>query len=339
MKRFYTIFFIALCLVASQKSSAQSKVGTSAAPFLNIEMGPRAVAMGAAYTGLANDGSVIFWNVGAMSRIEKNMAYFTYLNWFAGINMQFASIIYQLSYLGTIGVGMTYVNYGEMEVTTIENPYGTGQYFSANDLAFGISFARNLTDRFSIGGQIKYIAQTIYHEKAEGIALDIGTLYITNFNNMRLGISLYNFGSKMQMRGRDMYTFHDIDESIYGNNEKIIAELRTDQWNMPLTFRIGAAMPVLKQENHRLWITGDGVYPNDNVKMANLGMEYTLYKIFSLRAGYKNLFQGEVGEQGLTLGTGLHFNVPGTLTMQFDYAFQAFRHLTDTHHFATSIEF
>jgi len=318
---------------------AQSKVGTSAAPFLGIEIGPRAVAMGAAFGGLSNDGSVMAWNVGAMSRIEHNMAYFTYLKWFADINIQYASILYQLPMIGTLGVGLTYVDYGEMEVTTIEKPYGTGELFSASDLSLGVAFARNLTDRFSIGGTVKYIAQSIYNEKAEGVALDIGTLYITNFNNLRLGIAIGNFGSKMQMRGRDLFAFHDIDPSVYGNNDKIITELRTDQWNMPLIFRIGVCMPVLTLSGHQVWVAADGVYPSDNVKMANFGVEYQLYNLFSLRAGYKNMFQGKTGEQGLTFGSGVLFRMGNSLAFQFDYAFQGFEHLTDVHHFSTSILF
>lgn len=338
MKKVTTILLVMIFLVSLQTAKAQSKVGTSAAPFLNIEMGPRAIAMGGAYTGLANDGSAIFWNPGAMSRTEQNMAYFTYLKWFAEIDIQFASVTYQLPGLGTVGLGMTYVDYGQMEVTTIENPYGTGEYFSASDLALGASFARNLTDRFSIGGTVKYINNSIYNEDAEGIAIDVGTLYITNFNDMRLGISIYNFGNKMQMRGRDLFTHHDIDESVYGNNEEIIAELRTEKWNMPLTFRIGAAMPLIDNSIHKLWITGDGVYPSDNVKMANFGAEYTIFDLFSLRAGYKNMFQ-ESGEQGLTFGSGVSFDVPSSISIDFDYAFQSFNHLTNVHHFATCVVF
>jgi len=339
MKRASIIYLALAALLSMQTVSAQSKVGTSAAPFLGLEIGAKAVAMGAAFGGVSDDGSGILWNVGSISRSEKNSAYFSYLNWFADINIQYASVIYQLPAVGALGVSVTFVDYGEMQVTTIENPYGTGEVFSANDISLGLSFARNLTDRFSIGATVKYIAQSIYNEKAEGLALDVGTLYITRFNDMRLGISINNFGSKMQMTGRDLFAFHDIDESIYGNNEKIISELRTDQWNMPLVFRIGAAMPVMDTKNHKVWLAADGVYPSDNVKMANLGVEYTLYDLFSLRAGWKNMFQGDYKEQGLTFGTGVVFRMRSNLAIQFDYAFQGFDHLTDVHHFATSINF
>jgi len=338
MKRRYALTVLIL-LLSMQLGISQTKVGTSAAPFLGLEVGAKAVGMGAAFGGVSDDGSAMVWNVGAMSRMEKNLAYFSYLNWFADISIQYASVIYQLPMVGSIGVGVTYVDYGEMDVTTIEDPYGTGEVFSANDIALGVSFARNLTDRFSIGGTVKYVAQSIYNEKAEGFAIDLGTLYITRFNDMQLGISINNFGSKMQMHGRDLFAFHDIDESIYGNNEKIITELRTDEWNMPLIFRIGAAMPAFESNNHTLWIAADGVYPSDNVKMANLGVEYTLYNLFSLRAGWKNLFQGEYNEQGLTFGSGLIFRMGEHLAFQFDYAFQGFENLTDVHHFATSISF
>jgi len=339
-KRSKILLFAAIWLVfASQFGMAQSKVGTSGAAFLGIDIGAQAVGMGGAFGGVASDGAAPLWNVGAMSRNERNTAYFTYLDWFADIGIQYAAVIFQIPMIGALGAGITYVDYGQMEVTTIENPYGTGEFFTASDLSLGLSYARNLTDRFSIGATLKYISQSIYNENAAGFAFDIGTLYITRFHDMQLGISINNFGSKMQMSGRDLFTYHDIDESIYGNNDNIIAELRTDEWNMPLTFRIGAAMPVFQQSNHEMWIAADGVYPSDNVKMANLGLNYTLYNILSLRVGYKNLFQGDYNEQGLTFGSGVLFNMGPKLSIQFDYAFQSFKNLNDVHHFSTGVLF
>ena len=47
---------------------AQSKVGTTAAQFLGISVGARAIAMGSAYTASATDVSSLYWNPGAIER-------------------------------------------------------------------------------------------------------------------------------------------------------------------------------------------------------------------------------------------------------------------------------
>ncbi len=62
-------------------------------------------------------------------------------------------------------------------VRTVDQPEGTGEFFSAGDIAVGLSYARNLTDRFSIGFSAKYIQETIWHESASAIAIDAGTTF------------------------------------------------------------------------------------------------------------------------------------------------------------------
>ena len=84
---------------------------------------------------------------------------------------------------------------GEMEVTRYGNE-DTGEKFSASDHAFGLTYALNLTDRFSIGFNGKLIQEKIANNYANGFALDLGTLFKTPYG-FRLGTSISNFGPKM----------------------------------------------------------------------------------------------------------------------------------------------
>ena len=54
---------------------------------------------------------------------------------------------------------------------------------------------------FAIGFNFKYIQQRIWKEKASGFAVDIGTLYQTPVEGLRIGASLTNFGTDMKMTG------------------------------------------------------------------------------------------------------------------------------------------
>ncbi len=72
---------------------------------------------------------------------------------------------------GSLGLSFTSLNMSDMKVRTVDQPEGTGEYFSAGDIAVGVSFAKNLTDRFSIGFTGKYIQQKIWHMSATAFAL------------------------------------------------------------------------------------------------------------------------------------------------------------------------
>jgi hypothetical protein len=218
------------------------------------------------------------------------------------------------------------LNYGDWEeVTTVEEPDGTGEFWQASDMALAISYARNMTDRFSIGGSVKYIHQQIYNETASTVALDLGLLFVTQFSGLQIGASIRNFGGSMEMRGRDLITQVDLDPESDGNNENIVSYLKTDQWAIPLTYVIGASMPVVDKGWNRLVLAADVMRPTNDAQTLNIGADWTIADMVSLRAGYQSMFKSDK-ENGLTLGIGIDLEISG-MTIVFDYSFQHFGRL------------
>ena len=316
-----------------------SKVGTTAARFLNIDIGARAVGMGGAYTTVANDVSAIYWNPAGLTRFASGQVLFNHVNWIADMKYDFAAIAIPLQNWGTLGVGATFLTMDEMEVTTVDQPMGTGEMFDAGSYAFTMSYARNLTDRFSIGGSFKYIHENIRNSNASGIAFDIGTQFVTQFNGITIGMSIMNYGSKMQMTGRDMQIQADVNSRLHGNNENINANLETDRFDLPLTFRVGVGMDLLQaSEKNDLLVAIDAMHPNDDTESLNLGAEYGFSKMLFLRAGYKSLFARD-SEIGLTLGAGFRFKMTGITDLQIDYAYQDFGILNNIQMFSIGLAF
>jgi hypothetical protein len=154
--------FLILCaLFFSQSMQAQSKVGTTAAQFLGISVGPRAIAMGDAFVASASDVSTIYWNPGAFAAVEKSEIMFANTNWLAGTKFRWFGFMLNLDGTNAVGLSLTNLNYGEDDVTTVLAPDGTGDRWTAQDVALSVSYSRRLTDRFSIGGSVKYISQTL----------------------------------------------------------------------------------------------------------------------------------------------------------------------------------
>jgi hypothetical protein len=336
MKKIFTV--ILLLSLYIQFSFSQAKVGTSAAPFLGISAGPRAVGMGSAFVAMADDASALYWNPSGIARSMKSEFTAAHTGWLVNTNYNWVGFVLNLNNTDFLGVSFTQLDYGEDYVTTVVAPEGTGEKWDAMDIAFGLSYARNLTDRFSIGGTAKYIQQKIWNESASAFALDVGLLYITEFNDMKIGMSISNFGTDMTLDGKDLIKRIDLDESSAGINKTIPAKLKTDAWTLPLFFRVGVAMDVFKSDLIKVTTAADAFRPSDNQASINVGGEFSWSDMIFIRAGYKSLLLDE-SEEGFNCGGGLKYNYTGTAFINVDYAFTTFGAFDNLHSFSLSITF
>jgi hypothetical protein len=336
MKRLINIVLTAL-LVTPVVVSAQSMVGTTAAYFLGIEVGGRSIGMGGAHVASVNDATALYWNPGAATQIRGNEALFVHSQYLAGTSFDYVASVFHMGGFGTIGLSATMLDYGNLIHTTIQDPDGTGLTFGATDLAIGVTLARAMTDRFSIGGTAKFISQTIWHEQAMSVAVDVGTLYRTDFNGLVLGMSISNFGLPMRMTGSDLEHFYDIAEELDGNNGKIVSTLETGYFNLPLVFRAGISMDIFRNEIMGMMFAVDALHPNNNYESVNVGIEYELLNKFYVRAGRKALFL-EDSEEGMTAGFGLLIPMRG-LKVRMDYGYEYFGRLKDIQNFSLALDF
>ena len=335
--RKFTLFIVLVILLAAAPAGAQTKVGTSAAQFLKIGAGCRAAALGGAYVAIADDAAALYWNPAGLARLDRSEVLLMHADWLAETNYNFGGVVMKLGG-NALGIFVTALDYGQWEVTTVDEPEGTGEIMEAGDFALGASFARNLTDRFAFGFNVKYIRQDIWHMNAQSFAMDVGTLYITRFNEMRIGMSMANFGMKMAMGGKDSRVYHDIDPGLSGHNEAIDAYLETEEWDLPLNFRVGVAMDVLSGDPVRWTLAVDALHPNDNNEAVNLGSELMWNDMVALRGGYKALGR-EDSEEGLTFGGGIRYPLAMGTAVKIDYAYSDWGRLEYVHRFSMGLEF
>jgi hypothetical protein len=315
-----------------------SKRGTSAATFLSIGQSSRAIGMGSAFVGIQGDPSAMYWNPAGIASIEGISLLFDHTNWIADVAYNFFAGTYNIDGLGTLGLSVIISDIGEMEVTTIDKPEGTGQTFTATDFAVSLAYAVKLTDNFAIGFNPKFIYQSIWNTNASSFALDLGVQYRTPFDDMILAMSISNFGTKMKLEGNSTLVLYDEDPFSGGNNDKIPAYLETGSWALPLIFRVGLAYDPIKIEDHKLTLALDALHPSDNYESLNVGAEYTFMNIFSIRGGYKSLFLDQA-EETFALGFGIKKQLIGNVTFYFDYAYQDFGRLSDIQKISFAMSF
>ena len=299
----------------------QAKVGTSGVQFLKVGVSARAMGMAEAFLGVADDASALYYNPGGLLQLERPDHILTHISYPAGIAFEYLGSAWPLPRLNAaVGFQVTFLHTDEMDETTPEMPYGTGRTFTASDLAAGVSYAQQLTDKFSVGGTVKYIEERLADEKAIGVAFDIGTFYDTGWKSIIISMAITNFGPDM-----------DFVDSPFP---------------MPMNFKFGGSMRVLQAYPHELILAVEGWHPNDNLEQFNLGLEYGFMDMGFLRVGKKiNGFKryswdeyledndkdpyveypvinedGAISTDGLCLGAGLKLNLP-TIDLRIDYAF------------------
>jgi hypothetical protein len=305
-------------LEAKQNVSGSSageflKVGAAGSQFLKIGVGARANGMAGAYTSVANDLSSLYWNPAGVADVKGMNGEFHYTQWFAGYSHSFAAVSMPLSEQFVVSAHMVSFSSDKIPVTTMAQPEGTGSHYTVNDLVAGVSISGYLTDQFSFGVTGKVVNNAFSSLNSQGIAFDIGTLYDTEIQGIKLGFAIFNLGSEMKYEGQDLKS-----------TKKYIEELKAAPWDvtflanpytMPLIFRAGISSEVINKEDHKLILAGDFVTLSDTPEQFAIGAEYTWIDLVSVRAGYR-FGQDQLG---FSFGLGLSYLTDGVIG-KLDYS-------------------
>jgi len=288
--------------VAGSASDINSRAGTSAFPFLKINVSARAVAMGGAFAGLADDESALYYNPAGIVKFEEDRYILGYHNYFVDMQSGFAGYIHPLDTSKTIGVYASYLNYGNF-VQTDEFGTTTGE-FSGGDVLLAFSFALAKSRHLGFGATAKFIYQKIQDYSATGAAVDIGAKYTGDRERWGLGVVIQNLGAQFSALG---------DEKD----------------NLPLSFRAGGS---ITPRGLPMTVSSDIIIPTDNKPVLALGGEYFALKPFYMRLGWNtfgsNFRAGDSDDKLAGFSVGAGFDIK---RLQISYAFSPSADLGESH--------
>lgn len=298
------VLFVGSCLAGG--------IGTTGAQFLKIGTGARPVAMGCAFSAVADDLNAIYWNPAGLAAQKDRQISASYHKYFQDVNIGFMGYSQNIFDRGTLGVGLNYLSVSDIEKRIADTDEPDGE-FGASDSAVYISYGDEkilgkYLEGLLVGFNLKFIHQKIEDETAQSYAFDIGTLYKTPIQNFTASLGIYNFGSKVKF----------VDESD----------------PLPLNIRLGLAYRLF---NNTLLLAADvDDYIIDERIYTQIGAEYSFRQILLVRAGYKlGMDSNKLGES-TGLGTGIGFNI---WNIMLDYAYAPFGELGDTHRVSVSTKF
>ena len=185
---------------------------------------------------------------------------------------------------GVLGMAVMSMNFGDIEITTVDLPDGGIGTFSPRFMNLGFSYAQIFSNSIYGGATIKVISEQISNVSATGVALDAGIQYVTGpSDNLKFGISLKNVGPRMSFTG-DGLSFR----AIVGNEDdyKMTVEQRSSEFELPALLNMGLAYDINFLNNHRL--TGAGAFTSNSFQkdQYRLGCEYSYRDMFMIRTGY-----------------------------------------------------
>ena len=323
------VSFIALLCVLTAGAAGQQKLAQTGMKFLNVLPDARAAALGEAVTSLEGTSSSMFFNTASMGRMSGFTSVFvSQTQWIAEIKHMYAAAAFSPfdGEYGVIGFNFQAVDYGDFEETIRWNndqgylDLGT---FKPTAIMIGLGYSRALNDKFSVGGNVKYVRQSLgdgttsvdaddnpvkVSNTTSVFAFDFGILYKTGFKSLNFGMSIRNFAK----------------EVVY----------QKEGFQLPLTFKIGLSMDMLDlvdvdKRMHQFLLAVDAEHPRDFQEQVRVGGEYTFMEILSLRAGYVS--SGD--EYGATYGAGLKKDFDG-FGLAVDYAHTPFGIFGKVHRFS-----
>ena len=277
-------FFICLIFGTSFRDGVgQVKTGTTGFRFLRLGINAREVSMGGAGVASVRGVNAIHLNP-ALLHTEENIGMtFSHISWIADVNYESGAVAYNVEGIGTFAFNFNYLGLGDLNETDplnlVDRPGGDlpgnftdSRTFTFSDMAFGLSFARQITDKFAAGGRVSLIREHMTGTNAmtkNSPAFDIGISYDTGWEGLEFGASTQNFGP-------DVTYF-------------------TRSFKLPLISRIGFSLNMLQAgglfaqdgNQHRLTLLADALQPNDFEEQANLGAEYGFKELFFVRGGYR----------------------------------------------------
>lgn len=315
-------FVVCLCLTFNTYSGPRTNLGTMAAPELLIPLGSIGTSLQGSNLSSVTGVESIYWNPAGLSSIKTNSgeAIFSYMNYIADINMQYVAGGFKVGSIGNIGVSLRNLSFGSpIQVTTENQPEGTGETISPVYLIGTVTFARAMTDKVNFGTTVKLISERIGQVSATDYAFDFGLQYVAGKSGLKFGIAIKNLGPSLKFDGPGL------DRSFVENGIPTIRRVNLQEFDLPTSLEIGVSFNAAfgnKKNNNISLSTSfqNSGFTSDEYKF---GLEYNYNSNLFLRGGVTYFADKEKSEAlfGPSFGAGVKYPLGG-MSLGFDYAYR-----------------
>lgn len=314
--------------------------GTAGATELLIPVGTRGIAMGSATLTDAKGVEALFWNPAGLARGESNTnVMFSQMTYIADIGVSYGAVSTTIEGFGSLAMSVKSLAVGDILTTTTANPDGTGQTYSPEYMTIGLTYAKALSDRITVGLTANYISETLDKVGTHGFAFNVGIAYqnLGNINGLSFAVVMKNLGPQMKFDGTGL----DVKAvSADLSRPQQYYKIDAAPFDLPATLELGVGYRYNVDADNMLTLQGafnNANYYNDEYKG---GLEYSYNNMFFVRGGYLYTadLKSEQNVYGLTAGAGFNYKMDD-LDVKIDYAYRQAKYFNANHVFSVAIGF
>jgi hypothetical protein len=342
MKTMFRAFsaLLLLSLIASLGfAGAGNRAGTGGATELLIPTGTRDIAMGGSTVSATSGIEALFWNPAGVAKAKSDVSLmFSHMSYIADIGVDFGAVAANFEGIGVVSLSVKSLSIGDIPVTTTLAPDGTGQMFTPQFFNVGLGYARQLTDRISVGLLGMLVSERMADVSATGFAINVGVMYdnLASLQGLSLGLVVKNIGPQMKFDGPGL-NYQATVSTL--NRGPTFYRIDAASFELPSTFEFGIGYKRPIASEHYVQITGTFQNNNFSDDEYKLGAEFAFQDVFFVRGGY-DFAQKESDQReyiyGMSMGFGMHY-VLGTVDLTIDYAYRDLKYFEGNHMFSLKV--
>jgi len=318
-----TMFMVIALAVSDLAAGGPERAGTAAAPELLIPVGARDMALGGATVASSAGIGALHWNPAGLARgRDEAQLLFSTMSYVADIRVNYVAVSGHFGQLGSLALSVKALDFGDIPITTASQPDGTGATYSPTFLTTGVTWARPLSDRITLGGTMHYVSNRIERVSAAGVSFNAGLHYadLGDVDGLDLGVVIKHIGSRLRYDGSALLRSGSLDDLRRSTS---VYKIQTSSADLPSTFEIGLGYthtpaPLGKATHFALFQHHN--FAHDQWK---LGSEYVYRDFFAARGGIDYADDGATNAHifGTSFGFGLQLDLGGLEDVQLDYAY------------------
>ena len=312
-------YFLAISILIISSLATKAQIGGNAIySVLSLHPSAKTAALGLDFLPcFSDDITAIINNPSTLRKENHNDIGITYTTLFSGINQASLAYSHTLDKIGSLALGVQYLNYGSFDMTE-ENGDVVGK-FAAADYVFTLSWGKMLDSNVYIGANLKPVFSQYESYSGFALAIDLSASYQSSDRTWAVSLMARNMGRQIKKFANEDFSL-PFDLQLSASKKLAHAPLtiygaitNLHKWNLreddPLNPRdeIDLNGEVTK-ENKFVGILDNAF------RHFQIGIEITPSKYFYLAAGYSWKQNREMSindafsAAGLSYGIGINYS-------------------------------